>query len=363
MIGGEEPAPRRDLPRLTSLRAFAALAVLGYHLMRHTDLLPHDAWFRYGFTGVGFFFILSGFVLTWSIRPHDGATDFWVRRFARVYPSHFVMLVVAVVVPVVPGAISWLGAVAGLLLVQAWFADWDVVFGMNAVSWSLSCEAFFYLCAPFVIRRLAAPSRTRAIAAAGVWVALTTAASVAFALHSATADVYIYTNPLGRSGEFVLGVLLAVLVEKGWRPRLPLAPCVLLLVVVAGALSVGPGNLRQAIADILLDPFFGLVILAAALADLDGRRGMLHRRSLTYLGEVSFGFYLVHELVIVNLAPHLPSATKVDHVVSLTVIVGAALVSAMALHHVVELPCQGAVRRWWARRRSRTGVTPSSANR
>ena len=39
------------------------------------------------------------------------------------------MLVVAVLVPVAPGAITWLGAVAGLLLVQAWFSDWDVVFG------------------------------------------------------------------------------------------------------------------------------------------------------------------------------------------------------------------------------------------
>ena len=173
-IAGEEPAPRRDLPRLTSLRAFAALAVLGYHLMRHTDLLPRDEWFRYGFAGVGLFFILSGFVLTWSIRPArrrrptsgSGASP-------AIYPSHFVMLVVAVVVPVIPGAITWLGAIAGLLLVQAWFSDWDVVFGMNAVSWSLSCEAFFYLCAPFVIRRLAATSRSRAVVAAGIWVALT----------------------------------------------------------------------------------------------------------------------------------------------------------------------------------------------
>ena len=362
-IAGEEPAPRRDLPRLTSLRAFAALAVLGYHLMRHTELLPNDEWFRYGFAGVGFFFILSGFVLTWSIRPHDGAADFWVRRFARVYPCHLVMLVVAVVLPVVPGAITWLGAVAGLLLVQSWFSDWDVVFGMNAVSWSLACEAFFYLCAPFVIRRLAASSRSAAVVAAGTWVAVTTAAAVAFGLHSTAADVYAYTNPLIRSGEFVLGVLLAVLVEKGWRPRLPFVPCVLLLLVVAGTMSVGSGNLRQSIADIVLDPFFALVILSAALADLGGRSGVLQRRPLTYLGEVSFGFYLVHELVIVNLAPHLPTTSRVDHVVSLAAIGAAALGSAMALHHLVELPCQGAVRRWWARRRTLSGRTPSSAKR
>jgi peptidoglycan/LPS O-acetylase OafA/YrhL len=360
---GEEPAPRRDLPRLTSLRAFAALAVLGYHLMRHTDLLPHDSWFRYGFAGVGFFFILSGFVLTWSIRPHDGAADFWVRRFARVYPSHFVMLLVALVVPVVPGAITWLGAVAGLLLVQSWFSDWDVVFGLNAVSWSLACEAFFYLCAPLVIRHLAAASRARAVLAAGCWVALTTAAAVGFGLHSPAADVYAYTNPLIRSGEFVLGVLLAVLVEKGWRPRLPLVPCVTALLVVAGSLSVGPGRLRQSVVDILLDPFFALVILAAALADLGGRKGVLQWRGLTYLGEVSFGFYLVHELVIVNLAPHLPDVSRADHATSLAVIGLAALGSAMALHHLVELPCQSGIRRWWARRRSAADAARSPAHR
>ena len=362
-IAGEEPAPRRDLPRLTSLRAFAALAVLGYHLMRHTPWLPHDAWFRYGFTGVGFFFILSGFVLTWSIRPHDSAKDFWVRRFARVYPSHLVMLVVALLAPVAPGAITWLGAVAGVLLVQAWFVDWDIVFGLNSPSWTLSCEAFFYLCAPLVIRRLARTSPTRAVVAAGAWVVATSAAAVGLGLSSDGTDVYAFHNPLVRSGEFVLGVLLAVLVEKGWRPRVPLVPSILLLLVVAGAFSVASGVLPQSVVGTLLDPFFALVILAAALADIAGRGGVLRHRMLVYLGQVSFGFYLVHELVIVNLAPHLPSGTPAENLVSLTAVGAAALVAAMALHHLVELPCQGAVRRRWARRRTRSGAAPTSTKR
>ena len=158
----------------------------------------------------------------------------------------------------------------------------------------------------------------------------------------------------------MLGVLLAVLVEKGWRPRLPFVPCVVLLLVVAGIVSVGLGNHPQSVVDVVSAPLFALVILSAALADLGGRRGILRHRVFIYLGEVSFGFYLVHELVIVNLAPHLPTATRVDHVVSLAVIGVAALGSAMALHHLVELPCQGAVRRWWARRRTRLGVAPTS---
>jgi peptidoglycan/LPS O-acetylase OafA/YrhL len=271
------------------------------------------------------------------------------------------MLVVAVLVPVAPGAITWLGAVAGLLLVQAWFVDWDVVFGLNSPSWTLSCEAFFYLCAPFVIRRLASASRTRAVVVAGAWVVATSTAAVGLGLYSNGADVYAYHNPLIRSGEFVLGVLLAVLVEKGWRPRLPLVACLALLLIVAGVLSVGPSHLPQSVADVVLAPFFALVILSAALTDLGGRRGLLQRRTLTYLGQVSFAFYLVHELVIVNLIPHLPTETRIDHVISLAVILVAALGSALALHHLVELPCQGAVRRRWSRRRTRAGVSPTSA--
>ncbi len=123
-LATEEPPARRDLPRLTSLRAFAALAVLGYHLGRHTDWLPREYLTRYGFAGVGFFFILSGFVLTWSIRPHDTSSDFWVRRFARVYPSHLAMWLVALVAPVTAAPLSWLGGVASLFLVQAWFVNW-----------------------------------------------------------------------------------------------------------------------------------------------------------------------------------------------------------------------------------------------
>jgi len=354
----EEPPPRRDLPRLTSLRAFAALAVLGYHLARHTDWLPREDLARYGFAGVGFFFVLSGFVLTWSIRPHDTTADFWVRRVARVYPSHVAMLAVALVVPVVATPLTWLGGLASLLLVQAWFSDWSVVFALNAVSWSLACEAFFYLCAPFVIRRLTAWSRTRAIMVAGTWVVLMTAVAVTMGLLGNRTDVYAYTNPLIRSGEFVLGVLLAVLVESGWRPRLPFLPALVLLALVVGVLSLRRGVIAQSVVDVVLVPFFALVILTAALADLRGRSGVLQHRSLTYAGEVSFGFYLVHELVILNLAPHLPGVGAVARVSSLLVVFAAACAAAALLHHLVERPAQRRIRAAWARRRAARQARP-----
>lgn len=49
-----------------------------------------------GHYGVAFFFVLSGFVLTWSAKPTTTMPTFWWRRFARIYPASFVALLLAI---------------------------------------------------------------------------------------------------------------------------------------------------------------------------------------------------------------------------------------------------------------------------
>ena len=352
---GDPPGRTRiALSRLTSLRAFAALAVFAYHLDTHTEWLNHGRYARYGFAGVGFFFVLSGFVLTWSMRPGEGAGGFYVRRFARIYPSYLVMALVALVVPVTVFAASATGAAANLMLVQSWFVAHDVVFSLDGVSWSLSCEAAFYVVAPFLIGWLALRSRRAAVLACLSWVALTAAAALALGLGSDRLDTVGYTNPAIRSGEFVLGVLLATLVRSGWRPRLRLSVATALLVVVGLMLSRPIGTLPMSVVDVLLTPVVALVILAAALADLGPRRGWLGHPGLVHLGEVSFAFYLVHELVIVNVVSLTgPYLGLVGGVAMASGTFVAALVLAVGLHELVELPAQRAVLRLWATSSSR----------
>ncbi|MCG8970427.1 acyltransferase family protein [Streptomyces sp. CL12-4] len=85
-----DPPPRRApsrLPSLTGLRFLAALAVFAHHAFLPIPplrLLADDAtefrlyrWFNQaGGLGVSFFFVLSGFVLTWSARHDDTTTSF-----------------------------------------------------------------------------------------------------------------------------------------------------------------------------------------------------------------------------------------------------------------------------------------------
>lgn len=68
------PEHRIQLSSLTGLRFFAAIGVVFYHLRIYFAPIGDSlAIFSYGFTGVSFFFILSGFVLTWS-QPSDVRT-------------------------------------------------------------------------------------------------------------------------------------------------------------------------------------------------------------------------------------------------------------------------------------------------
>lgn len=330
------------LPRLTSLRAFAAGIVFLYHLGHHTQWLPQEVVFAHGYVGVGFFFILSGFVLTWSTAPGSSVRDFYVRRVARVYPSHFVMALVALVVPATVYAVTLEAAVPNFLLLQAWFVDWEIVFGLNAVSWTLSCEAFFYLMAPWVIAR--ARGSRAAVQLFLAWVLLCLVLAFVLGFSGQRLDILAYTFPLLRSGEFVLGVMLALLFESrgiAWRrPGLTL-----MVPVVVGLVLVGR-PLPQAVVNALMVLPFALVVLAAAVADAQGVRSVLQRRALTYAGEVSFAFYLVHELVILNLSAVVgPGGTFLRGVMWCGVALVIASGLAVALHEGVERPMMRVIRR------------------
>ena len=85
---------------LTSLRIFFALMVFGAHC--YVIDSSFDAhFFKEGFVGVSFFFVLSGFIIAYNYQEkllEKTATKrtFWVARLARIYPLHLLTLLIAV---------------------------------------------------------------------------------------------------------------------------------------------------------------------------------------------------------------------------------------------------------------------------
>ncbi|CCH17270.1 acyltransferase family protein [Micromonospora lupini] len=300
------PAPTvARLPSLTGLRWIAALLVFGFHagtmrIIAEPDYKAViDALFTLGLSGVQFFFILSGFVLVWSARPGGSRLTFWRRRIAKIYPNHLVLFAATLGVawwfadPVLPAA-----AVENLLLLQAWDPRPGWFYSINTVSWSLSCEFFFYLCLP-----LALPLLRRARPSV-LWTLIIALPLLILALWPAQHLVpevsrwwFTQIFPPARSLEFWLGAVAAELMLRGlWRgPRLTAATAIFVVTWVTAAQWI-PAQWWTT----LLAVAYLLVITAAADADVSGRRSPWRSRPLVWLGEVSFAFYLVHVLVMTS---------------------------------------------------------------
>ncbi|SCG51139.1 Peptidoglycan/LPS O-acetylase OafA/YrhL, contains acyltransferase and SGNH-hydrolase domains [Micromonospora siamensis] len=298
-------APPSRLPSLTGLRWIAALLVFGFHAATMGIVAEPalkavvDKTFALGLSGVEFFFVLSGFVLVWSARPGQRRRDLWRRRLAKIYPNHLVTWAAALLV-------GWWFAdplplratVENLLLVQAWDPTPGHFYSVNTVSWSLSCELFFYLALPFalpVVRRM----RPAALAAVVVAVPLLIVALWPAQQLVPETDRWWFTQifPVVRSMEFWLGVAAAELLRRGrWRgPGLAVASGIFVATWLVAALWV-----RAELWAGLMAATYVLVIAAAARADVQDRPTPWRGRRMRWLGEVSFAFYLVHVLVMVT---------------------------------------------------------------
>ncbi|WP_326560385.1 acyltransferase family protein [Micromonospora sp. NBC_01796] len=298
--------PLSKLPSLTGLRWIAAMLVFGFHVGTMRVIAEPDYHavvskvFTLGLSGVQFFFILSGFVLVWSARPGDTPLAFWRRRAAKIFPNHVVLWAAVLLL-----GLYWADpfnlkvALTNLFLVQAWNPTPGWFYSVNTVSWSLSCELFFYLCLPLVlplIRRL----RPWVLVAVIVAMPLLILSLWPGQLLVPEADRWWFTQvfPLVRSLEFWMGVAAAELMVRGrWRgPNLKVATVIFLLTWVAATQWI-----RAELWTTLLAAAYILVIAAAAEADVRGTWSPWRSRPMRWLGEVSFAYYLVHVFVVTSI--------------------------------------------------------------
>ncbi|WP_327691975.1 MULTISPECIES: acyltransferase [unclassified Streptomyces] len=293
------PAAAPSLPSLTGLRWVAALLVFGLHVnnFRYFDGTAGRTvnWaFGAGATGVSFFFVLSGFVLTWSARPGDRAPAFWRRRIARILPVHLVTAAIALLMAYTLAhqtKPTLRQGLANVLLVHSWWRPWWQT--LDPVSWSLACEAFFYAAFPLLALLLRRIGGRGAAALAG--------ASVLGVLALAWVDTHhllgqpIDSLPAARLPEFVLGAAVArlVLLDRWRGPGLEasLALAIIGYFLVPQVTAGYPATTCTVIG-------FALLIPAAAVADLRGLPSLWRHRRLVRLGELSFAFYMVHLLVL-----------------------------------------------------------------
>lgn len=314
---------RPRLPAVTSLRFFAAFHVALFH-MKEIGVLTRPAWLRafagIGYTGVSFFFVLSGFILVYTYSGRDtGLRDFWQTRFARIYPAYLFSLVLAfpffyfgahaMHVPFFAFSEQHfaISCVLVLLLLQAWVPP--AALAWNAVAWSLSVEAFFYAVFPFALNRFGKLSRTALWAIIpACWIAGIAISAGYLALRPAGMPYVTSMNwsgavnfvkffPLVRLPEFLLGMACGFLFlrsDRNPKQALPLVSLGLLGVVASTVASRFVPYLVVHTA--LPGPAFAAVVYGIALQPRWA--SWLNNRGLVLFGDASYSFYLLHALFI-----------------------------------------------------------------
>ncbi len=306
---------RPELKALTSLRGIAALFVLWHHfvfvLMGEVGhIIPSWILFK-SYLWVDLFFILSGFVLAYVYqqefvsRPVASDYKHFMRaRFARIYPLHFVMLILFVLSEIIqlilinnhqPGAEFLpkpftgehnLPALAtNILLLQTfhWSAYW------NQPAWSISAEFLTYLIVPWLIYRCLRLSwRSLCVIAILIMASL---AIIEYRFGSLGYDYAGWPMLIRCAGEAMLGIMVyRAFAENKWQfiaNKKWVFP-VLGLNFILLALPI-PGVIQ-------IPAFVWLVFCAARIPVAENH--LLHFTPLVYLGKISFSIYMSHWLLL-----------------------------------------------------------------
>ncbi|HZI20727.1 MAG TPA: acyltransferase [Pyrinomonadaceae bacterium] len=313
---------RNRIEVLDFLRGAAALAVALHHFCNVLDDGPIRAASHYGQLGVQVFFVISGFIIPYSlVRGGYGLRNFGTfvaKRIVRLDPPYLVTIAVIIGLGVLswyvpfqqgpPFEVSWPQVLLHLGYVNTFFGyPW-----LSDVFWTLAIEFQYYLLMglafPVVFSR-DARLRLGAMAALGALSFVVT--SGAFIFH------YIFL--------FLMGILTCQLrTEMIGRGQYAL----LTALAVAGNLAVGglPSTLAGALA------VFAILFLRV-------------RHSIfVFLGSISYSLYLIHSPVGrrgLNVYVRATGAdTQAEKYLAVLFAVAVSIAAAYALYRLVELPSQ-----------------------
>lgn len=197
--------------------SFFRVAFMLLIFLEHYPVTP----LRVGGKAVCFFFVLSGFVLSYGYGKRLATMpykDFLVARMVKLYPLHWALLPIGV----------WIGRdffyetcyylPANILLLQSWIPNRDSYFSGNGISWFLSTTLFLYVIFPF-IWKLCSRMAIR-------WNLLLYATLIAVRccfeslVHGDAKIDYLYISPVTRWMDFTVGVITFLIFRELWNKKL-----------------------------------------------------------------------------------------------------------------------------------------------
>lgn len=327
------PVSVTRLPNLNGIRFIAAFLVLIHHIeqvkwMMHVpNVYPFYLVKNSGKLGVGMFFVLSGFLITYLLlheRERSGTINvrnFYARRMLRIWPLYMLITMLAVFVfPQFPSLFDYREVnppslvysvprlILFLLVMPNVAIDFFESYYLSSPAWSVGVEEQFYILWPHVMRTKDWVKKMKAILLFGLGIVTVLGISTLWYLHlTPLANLgSIVTIILVFMGQFRISLMLigaagaTMLYHKHpFMTRWLFAPSVQIIGYSALLAMWGTGFRVPGCNLEVYGLFFGLLILNVA-----GNPATLVRLDYPVfekLGQISYGIYLYHIPIIVLL--------------------------------------------------------------
>ncbi len=337
----------KKIDALTSLRFFAVAMIVLHHSVGHFGIVREMVHPFALDHAVSFFFILSGFVLTYvygDLRGWAACRRFFIARFARLYPGYLVTWLFFLLVILPPNgffanphylSITW----ANLFLIQSWVPIADYFTSLNPPTWCVSVEFFFYLIFPLLICKWRQNWWVKSLIALIIlflmveWTGYLQLPPVRLTQTRPCIEGMVYINPLARTFEFLLGMGVCTLWLKnnlvgkhGVVSATVIEIAVLSLTVFSiyytpYLLYYHLKNLVGPIWETWLYHTISAPAIAILIFFMASQKGLLTKilnwRFLVILGEMSYAVFLSHYILIylynMYIESRLPAQRMVDY--------------------------------------------------
>jgi peptidoglycan/LPS O-acetylase OafA/YrhL len=340
------------LTQLTFTRFIAAIAIVIFHakdrVFPFTYGSIHD-FVSYFNVLVSYFFVLSGFILAVNYKQVENIFQFYISRFARIYPLYFFALLFTLLLifcaRTPKDSVSFNKAITSILLIQAWFKEYALSY--NFPSWSLSVEAFFYSLFPLLIYLLGKVSiKKQLFLVLSFWIIM----QLVFVNMINKGLYFVLYNPFFHLSTFLVGIGSGRLFIAKYQlllnhiSKLELVSAV--SVILVGYLVIS-GNMYffKFYQNGLLALFFLFIIYTIALS----RKKIFcifSNQYLQYLGEISYGIYILQFPVSILVFGFIDRVFHFSSSTSFYIYLPVLIVFAAITYELIEKPYRVRLKEW-----------------
>lgn len=336
----------KNLPSLQILRFVAAFSVVLFHL--GSGMAVEFGWvnnvFDFGTLGVDIFFVLSGFIISYTAKPERGIGYFAVRRFARVVPLYWLLTgAVIAIATIKPSLLNSTTVTFDAVVKSMLFIPYEKSSGavqpLLFLGWTLCYEMFFYV----IYATCLLWKKKADMICVAVFLVILAAHTI---WPKGSVLWRFYTNPI--VFEFALGILLCK-VYLHWdffRQGSHLASAILIALAL---IIYAPLNAYLGEFNVTAPGLFAVLVVAGFLFWKAPQADTQHIvvASLVLFGNASYGLYLMHPYLIqasIKLVGKSLSLPMFSALMVLTALATVAL--SVAVFAFVEKPIQSLILNW-----------------